>query len=81
MILALLSLTRGDGRTLAESPRVRDNKAKIMRTMSWWPISLVWSFLDDFVKRVFRLVYLKISGFLQRISDNMFGGVKDDLPD
>lgn len=70
---------QNDSWTLAEAPRVRDNKAKIMRTMSWWPISMIWSFLDDFIKRVFRTIYYKISGVLQRIADKMFGDVQDDL--
>jgi hypothetical protein len=62
----------GHGRTLAEAPRARDNKSRIMRWMSFWPVSMLWSFLDDFVKRVFKTIYHRISNFLQRISDNMF---------
>lgn len=61
-----------DGRTLSEAPRARDNKGRIMRWMSFWPVSMLWSFLDDFVKRVFKTIYYRIANFLQRISDNMF---------
>lgn len=68
-------------RTLAEAPRARDNKSRIMRWMSFWPVSMLWSFLDDFVKRVFRTIYQRIHNFLQRIADNMWAKstVADDL--
>jgi hypothetical protein len=67
------------GRTLADTPRVRDNKARVMRWMTFWPVSLIWSLINDFVKRVFRTIYQKIAGILQQIADNVFGSVKDDL--
>ncbi len=69
------------GRTLAEAPRARDNKSSIMRWMSFWPISMLWSFLDDFVKRVFKTIYQRIHNFLQRIADNMWAKstVSEDL--
>ncbi len=76
--------TKWDGenhRRLDEAPRARSNKARIMRWMSFWPISMIWSFLDDFVKRVFKTIYQRIAGFLQRMADNMFGKLRDDLPD
>jgi hypothetical protein len=69
----------GDNRRLDEAPRARKNKARIMRWMAFWPISMLWSLFDDFVKRVFRTIYQKIAGFLQRIADNMFGKIRDDL--
>ena len=69
------------GRTLAQSPRVRDNKGKILRWMSFWPVSLIWSLINDFVKRIFKTIYQKIAGFLQRIADNMFAGANEDLAD
>jgi hypothetical protein len=64
---------------LSETPQVRTHKAKIMNWMTFWVISIVWSFINDFVKRVFRTIYQKLSIFLQDISDKMFGSVKDDL--
>jgi len=68
------------GRTLDEAPRASKNKSRIMRWMSFWPVSMIWSLINDFVKRIFKTIYQKIAGFLQRISDNMFGSIRDDLP-
>jgi hypothetical protein len=69
---------RGGG-TLAEAPRVKKNKSRIMRWMSFWPVSMIWSIINDFVKRIFKSIYYKIAGYLQHIADNMFGGIQDDL--
>ena len=60
-------------------PKVSDNKGRIMRWMTFWPVSMIWSLINDFVKRTFRVIYYKIAGFLQSIADKMFSGFKDDL--
>ena len=69
---------RGGGK-LSDAPSAKKNKSRIMRWMSFWPFSMVWSFINDFVKRVFRSIYQKIAGYLQHISDSMFGKIQDDL--
>lgn len=67
--------------TIADVPSARVHKAMIMRWMSLWVISILWSFLNDFLKRVFQSVYKKIAAFLQRIAANVWSGgnVADDL--
>ena len=66
-------------KNLGETPRARKNKNRIIRWMSFWPISMVWSIGNDFVKQIFRAIYNKIGGFLQHIADNMFGKIQDDF--
>lgn len=66
-------------RQFGKPPRAADNKSRIIRWMSFWVISLIWTVLDDFVKRVFKVIYYKIAGFLQRISDRMFADVSKDF--
>jgi len=65
-----------DESIVIEAPRVWRNKAFVLRSMSWWPISLLCSLLADFVVRVFKAIYNKIAGFLQHIADNMFKGLE-----
>lgn len=55
-------------RNLAEMPSVRKNKAKIIRWMSLFVISFIWTFIEDFVVRIFKKIYQKISGFLHSIA-------------
>jgi len=73
------TLERSYSGNLSETPQVRTHKAKIMRWMTFWVVSIIWSFINDFVKRVFRTIYQKLSAFLQSISDKMFGNIKDDF--
>lgn len=60
-------------------PRANSNKSRIIGWMVFWPISLVWSLLDDFVKELFTQVYDFIGGFLQRISNRVFKDIVDDF--
>lgn len=70
---------RNGDKEFGKPPQVRTHKAQIMRWMSFWVISMVWSFINDFVKRVFRTIYQRLAAFLQRISDNLFGSIKEDF--
>ena len=63
----------------ADPPQVREYKSQIMRWMTFWVISMIWSLINDFVKRVFRSIYLKLATFLQSISDKMWRNVKGDF--
>lgn len=69
------------GQTVADVPSARVHKAQIMRWMSLWVISIIWSFLNDFLKRAFQTIYKKIAAFLQRVAQNVWnsGNVADDL--
>lgn len=63
------------------APSVRDYKAKIMRWMAFWPISMIWSVINDFVKRVFKAIYYQISASMQRISDHLYKSTTADFVD
>lgn len=66
------------GLRLNEQLYVRNHKALVLRWMSFWIISMIWSFINDFVKRMFRAIYYRIANFLQRISDNIWQGANAD---
>lgn len=56
-------------------PKVGDYKAKIIGWMSFWPGSLVWTMINDPVRRIFETIYYRIAKFMQRISDNVFADI------
>lgn len=60
-------------------PKASDHKSRIMTWMCYWPWSMVWTLINDPVKRLFKQIYLQIAGMLQRISNSVFSGVEDDL--
>src|SRR5690606_21834409 len=49
-------------------PKAKDNKSRIMRWIGYWPTSMIWTLLDDFLTRVVRTVYNHISTCFEKIS-------------
>ena len=68
-------------RKLSDIPKVRDHKRRIINWMAFWVISMIWFFINDLVRRVFREIYYFISDFLQNIANKVFAGVENDLKD
>ena len=64
---------------LSEAPQARTNKSRILRWMTFWPLSALWTLIDDPIREAFRKIYDQISGRLQRISDRMFADLETDL--
>lgn len=62
-------------------PKAAKHKGRIMTWMCYWPWSMVWTVLNDPVKRLFKQIYLQIQGLLQSISNRAFSGVEADLAD
>jgi uncharacterized membrane protein YuzA (DUF378 family) len=61
------------------APKARDHKGRIMVWMCYWPWSMVWTLINDPVKRLFKQIYLQIQGLLQSISNRAFAGVENDF--
>ena len=69
----------GGKRLVRIIPQASRNKARIMRWIAWWPVSLVWSVISDWVVEILQRIYERIAGVLQRIADAIFEDVEDDL--
>jgi hypothetical protein len=61
-------------------PVARKHKAVITMWMTYWPLVLVWTVINDPVRKFFRAVYERVSGLLEAISHNAFKDVDNDLP-
>lgn len=61
-------------------PKVRDHKADVMTWMTFWPWSLLWTLLNDPVRRFFQHVYWQISAALQSISDRYWKDKAGHMP-
>lgn len=57
------------------APRARDYKSSILLWMAFWPVSAIWTVLDDLVKEVFENIYQFLSTWLQSIADKAFAGI------
>ncbi len=51
------------------------NKSAIMSWIGYWPISMVWTLLDDFLTAIVKSIYNHISGVFNKMSDKMFQDV------
>lgn len=58
------------------SPRVRNNKSRIMTWMVYWPFSFVWTVLKDPFRIVYDLAYAWMGGTLQSLSDRVYRDVR-----
>lgn len=63
-----------DGYT-KNDPRVQasKNKGRIISWGSYWPLSMIWTFLDQPVKRLFTWIYNRTSKVYERITEHVFG--------
>lgn len=61
-----------------EKPSASKSKEKIIRWMTFWPWSMVWTLINDPIKKLFKSIYRRIEGLLQKISDNAWAGVEED---
>lgn len=53
-------------------PKVVDNKGKIIAWMTYWPMSALWTIINDPVRRMYDKIYRKLGKVYQKISDNVF---------
>ncbi len=67
------------GISTAIIPNVRENKAAIIRWMTYWPFSLVYTLLNDPVRRLFEFLYEQIGTKLQTIANHAFRGTEKDF--
>jgi hypothetical protein len=51
---------------------VRDYKSQLFLWWAFWPLSLLWTVIDDPLKRLWRLSYKLVASSLQNISDRAF---------
>lgn len=61
-----------------EVPQVTKHKADIIRWMTYWPFSALFTLLNDPVRRLFEWLYEAVGQHLQKIADQAFRGVEAD---
>lgn len=62
------------------APKVSEHKAQIIGWMSYWPVSLVWTMINDPVRRAFVAIYDALGTSFQKISDNAFRDINKEEP-
>lgn len=60
-------------------PQVTEHKADIIRWMTYWPFSFVWTLLNDPIRRFYEFVYDQVGVKMQKVADLMFKNTKQDF--
>ena len=66
--------TKADGplKNRADVPRVRDNSKRIIGWMEFWPVSLIWTVINDPLRRIVEVVFEKTEQLFQNIANKEF---------
>lgn len=62
-----------------ENPQANNHKALITTWITHWPVSLVWTLINDPIKKLINHIFESIKSVFQRISDKVFESTKAEL--
>tara|TARA_R110002110_G_scaffold181552_7_gene387940 strand:+ start:53 stop:658 length:606 start_codon:yes stop_codon:yes gene_type:complete len=54
----------------------RANKRKIMTWMVWWPVSMVWTLINDPIRKMYRYIWDALRSTFDRVAASAMGGVE-----
>lgn len=57
------------------APKAAEHKERILTWIAFWPTSVVWSLLDDFVREIAEKLFRAFSGTFQKISERVYSKV------
>lgn len=60
-------------------PKPNDHKSYLLFWLGYWPLSVLWFFLDDVIDKLFHYIYKFLSRIYQPIANSTFADVKDDI--
>lgn len=52
------------------------HRNRILRWMTFWPWSFVWTMISDPIRRAFKMIYQRLAGVFTSISENAFKGME-----
>lgn len=57
-------------------PVVHENKTKISHWVIYWPVSVIWSLLNDFIRKTVDIIIIKIKFIYEKITSNAFESIQ-----
>jgi hypothetical protein len=60
-----------------EIPKAIQHKKTISHWVLYWPISAIWSLIDDFVGKVLRIIIVRFRIIYEAITKNAFRGIEE----
>lgn len=62
-------------------PKVSEHKSQIISWMCYWPMSLVWYFLSDWIVNLFNKIFTALKGVFIGMRNRVFSDVISDIGD
>jgi hypothetical protein len=66
-----LEITYYQGTRLIDVPQVDKYKSRIISWGIWWPVSIIGTFLNDFVQNIFSLLYHYLGSYYQKMANKI----------
>lgn len=63
------------------TPVAEEHKDRILGWLMYWPFSLVWTVINDPLKRLFQEIFHAIRAQYQRMADRIYRNVQEELMD
>jgi len=60
-------------------PQASENKARITTWIAHWPLSMIWTLINDPVRKVLNYIFNQFKGIYQKMSNYIFGSIKEDF--
>lgn len=72
----VIRMVRNAGLGGSFPPQVGDHKSRVIGWMALWPASMVWTVINDPVRRACEEIYARLGGVYQAISNRVFKDFK-----
>lgn len=69
----------GESYRLEINPKVSNYKTQIFLWIAYWPLSFIWTIINDPVRKITNRIYNNIHTWLQSISDRYFKDTEQDF--
>lgn len=66
-------------KSFIRKPVVHENKAKISHWVIYWPVSVIWSLLNDFIRKTIDIIVIKIKFIYEKIASNAFQTIEKEI--
>jgi hypothetical protein len=60
-------------------PKIKQHKIRVYIWIAYWPWSLIWTVINDPVRKILNRIYRNIAEWMQSISDRYFKDTKQDF--
>jgi len=58
--------------------KVEQNKERILHWMIYWPLSSIWTLINDPIKKSFEFILSQFGGFYNKMSESILGDIAEE---